>query len=252
MKQNFTFLVFLSYVVVSSAQVKLSLPQILAYKNDIVPVYVSITTSDSISTLQFSLNWDAKVLSFISVDSLILPLSNGENFGTNNASNGICTFLWIAPGKAYIFPTVTKLFKLTFRVIGDGGSNASIQFSDTPTKIASKNAQNSSLTITKNDGVSTVATRVATAEVNVENNFTLGQNYPNPTNGYLNIPIEVKNPSEYTLTINNLLGEAQVSEKNKLLVGKTTWRLPFVSSGLFVYTLCNVEGVCASKKFLSD
>ncbi len=252
MKQNFTILVFLLFVVVSSAQVKLSLPQILAYKNDIVPVYVSITTTDSISTLQFSLNWDAKVLSFISVDSFILPVSNGENFGTNNASNGVCTFLWIAPAKAYIFQTATKLFRLSFKVIGDGGTNASVLFSDTPTKIASKNALNNSLTVNKVDGVSTVSTHVATTDVNKENNFILGQNFPNPIDGYLNIPIEVKNTSDYTLTVKNLLGEAQVSEKNKLIEGKTIWRLPFAASGFFVYTLCDTEGICASKKFLSD
>lgn len=252
MKQNLTILVFLSYVVVSSAQVKLSLPQILAYKNDIVPVYVSITTTDSISTLQFSLNWDAKVLSFLSVDSLVLPVSNGENFGTNNSANGVCSFLWIAPSKAYIFPITTKLFRLTFKVIGEGGSNASIQFSDTPTKIASKNAQNGSLAVIKNDGVSTVGIRVATIDASIDNSFSLGQNFPNPANGYLNIPIEIKNPSYYTLTIKNLLGETQVSEKNKLIEGKNIWQLPFVSSGIFIYTLCNTEGICASKKFLSD
>ncbi len=251
MKQNFTFIIFLSFVVVSFAQVKLSLPQVLAYKNDILPVYVSITTTDSISTLQFSLSWDAKVLSFVSVDSLILPISNGENFGTNNAANGSLSFLWIAPKLPYYFSKPTNLFKIQFKVIGDGGTNTSIQFVDVPTKIQSKNPQNVGLTVEKSDGTVSSKIRVSTVDVIISNKFVLGHNYPNPSNGDLNIPIEVNNSSEYTLTIRDIYGKTQLSDKNKLIEGKTEWHLPFSTSGLFIYSLCNADGECASKKFLS-
>ena len=252
MKQNFTIIIFLSFVIVSFAQVKLSLPQILAYKNDIVPVYVSITTTDSISTLQFSLNWDAKVLSFVNVDSLILPISNGENFGTNNAANGSLSFLWIAPKLPYFFSKPTNLFKIQFKVIGEGGTNSVIQFVDVPTKTQSKNPQNVSLTVEKTDGSASSKIRVSTLNANIQEKFVIGQNYPNPSNGDLNIPIEVKNSSEYTLTIRDIYGKTQLSDKNKLIEGKTEWHLPFSTSGLFIYSLCNEKGECASKKFLSN
>ncbi len=252
MKQNFTILIFLSFVVVSFAQVKLSLPQISAYKNDNVPVYVSITTTDSISTLQFSLSWDAKVLSFVSVDSLILPVSNGENFGTNNAANGSMSFLWIAPSKPYYFGKPTNLFRIQFKVIGDGGTNTAIQFVDVPTKIQSKNPQNASLTVDKTDGTAASKIRVSTNDVSILNYFNLGQSYPNPSNGDLNIPIEVNKSSEYTLTIKDILGKTQFSDNKFLLEGSTDWHLNFTTKGYFVYTLCNAEGTCASKKLLSD
>ena len=74
-----------------------------------------------------------------------------------------------------------------------------------------------------------------------KNNFSAGQNSPNPAKDYTVIPLTISRPEEVSLTIVNLIGKKVFSRSYNLQKGKTniTLDLHNLQPGIYLYTFSN-------------
>ncbi|MEM1320751.1 MAG: cohesin domain-containing protein [Bacteroidota bacterium] len=107
-----------------------------ATSGDQVCLDVSVNNFNSISGLQYTMNWDDTVLEFDTIllpDPLTLsPLNLITNFNTGIASD-ILTFQWNSAGTGVDLANGTVIYQVCFNVIGAGGTSSPVDFIDTPT-----------------------------------------------------------------------------------------------------------------------
>jgi hypothetical protein len=95
-----------------------------------VPLLVSGFTT--VTSAQFSLQWDTNVLRFLGTSDYTLPNLGEGNFNTNNAATGVLAFSWDDTEVATLSNS-TAIFNLRFAAIGTNGADAAVLFTDNPT-----------------------------------------------------------------------------------------------------------------------
>ncbi len=103
-------------------------------------VCVGITTAnfESLSDLQFSVNWDSNLMGLVSLTNNddVLDPDFGVLYGTNETENGILNFAWSdMEGNGHTIADGVELFQLCFRPINNGVSPIAITNNQTPIKI---------------------------------------------------------------------------------------------------------------------
>ena len=106
--------------------------------DNLVCIEVNADNFQSLSSLQFSVNWDQSLLEFVSVENNDVALDPvlGVLYGQELelTSNGILTFTWAdIEGDGHTLNNGTRLFTLCFRPLAEG--NSSISFTDNSTSI---------------------------------------------------------------------------------------------------------------------
>ena len=132
--------VLLSGVTGLSAQVVIYTPDTLVAPDELVTIDVRAQAFTNIATAQFSVNWDAAVLTFESITNLNLPgLSAdnlGANFGTTTAPDGRIGFLWSEENfNGYTTEDDSALFSIVFRATGNNGDTTQLTITSDPTDI---------------------------------------------------------------------------------------------------------------------
>jgi hypothetical protein len=95
-----------------------------------VPLLVSGFTT--VTSAQFSLQWDTNVLRFLGASDYTLPNLGEGNFNTNNAAAGVLAFSW-DDTEAATLSNSTAIFNLGFAAVGTNGADATVLFTDNPT-----------------------------------------------------------------------------------------------------------------------
>lgn len=106
-------------------------------------VCVALTAKefDRILSMQYSLQWDAKVLKFNRLQNFGVETMSVKNFGQQLTQEGTLTFSWYDPRLLGVSqPPNTKLYEICFDAIGEVGSEASVVVTDKPTIIEIANA----------------------------------------------------------------------------------------------------------------
>ncbi|MBP7699229.1 MAG: HYR domain-containing protein [Saprospiraceae bacterium] len=102
--------------------------------DDNSPVKIDVTTEnfDSILSIQYTHQWDASILQFDSVTSLLLhPFSN---FGYDSVSIGKLSFSWLdSLQTTRTFTDGTVIYSLYFTAIGTAGNASDLTYALTPT-----------------------------------------------------------------------------------------------------------------------
>ena len=110
---------------------------ITANPGDNITVNIQATNFTNIISFQYSMNWPASVLKFVSPVGNIssqLPGFSAANFGTTGANNGQLSVSWFDPNvQGVTLPSGTALYSLTFQVLT--ASPATISFTGTPTPV---------------------------------------------------------------------------------------------------------------------
>jgi len=91
----------------------------------------------NIAAAQFTLNFNSNVLEFTGIENINWPgASQGGNFGTTMAGNGVITFVWFDQNAVGVnVPDGTVLFELCFDAVGNGGQMSQITFGNNPRPI---------------------------------------------------------------------------------------------------------------------
>lgn len=232
----------------------LSAPTKMVGLNEEFSVELRATTRDSLSSLQFSLAWNATVLTFLRVDTIggFPPSATSDEFGLSNTASGKLAFLWIDGSiRGYRVPTDSFLiFKVVFKAIGGNGTNSAVQFVSAPTQMKASNANLVSVAVTARDG----SVKVGTTGVFASDTegVSLNQNFPNPVDNFMVIPFSMKKTTAVLLEITDLKGAVYLTKKYYFEAGRQEIRVDtegVLPSGIFIYSLHTKDGV-ASRLFV--
>jgi hypothetical protein len=118
-----------------------SAPKLAAQKGETVCVPVKAKDFQQILSMQYSMNWDAKVLKFKEVRNFGLEGMSNQSFGAHLAAKGILTFSWYDPAlHGFSKPDGTALYEVCFEAIGNPGTKSAFEFSGQPTSIEIANS----------------------------------------------------------------------------------------------------------------
>ena len=107
-------------------------------------VAVTARNFNQIVSMQYSMKWDKNVLKFKGLKGFSLPGLGPENFGKNQAAEGILTYSWYdANVQGISRPDNTSLYEVCFEVVGGTGARSTVEFANSPTiiEIANVNSQ---------------------------------------------------------------------------------------------------------------
>ncbi len=101
---------------------------------DVVHLNIVVTNFDSIVDFQYTMEWDATLFQFVSVDSTILPNTSGTWY--NPVGNNAITFSWNAPASPgfYSIPAGSRIYRLNLKVLA-ASSNYWAKFSGSQTSV---------------------------------------------------------------------------------------------------------------------
>ena len=101
-------------------------------------VCVDVVTRDftDIVSMQYTMQWDRKVLKYKGVQAFGLPGMSKGNFGERLIEKGKLTFSWYDFNvRGVTVPSGSVLYQVCYDVIGEAGSKAFISFTGYPTVI---------------------------------------------------------------------------------------------------------------------
>lgn len=102
----------------------------------VVDIDLKVSSFQDILGMQFSVNWDPSILSFVEVGNFGITDVTEGSFGLNSVADGKVGFLWIDNSTMGL--TVdddTVVFSMKFNAIGAGTSSTELSFGNMPTAI---------------------------------------------------------------------------------------------------------------------
>jgi Cohesin domain len=182
----------------SFSQVTFIAPKKSVSKEDIFGAEIRIKTRDTISALQFTLEWNPSVLTFRSIDSVTLPTGGDDLFGLTSTAQGNLKFLWISNATDGVkIADSSMIFKVIFKAIGESGTTSNVKFTSNLIKVKALNPRIENIPVSVQDGLITISTVSATSDLNDKKGLiVLYQNTPNPVYDVTQIPFEKKNQSK--------------------------------------------------------
>lgn len=105
-----------------------------AKEGESVCMNVSVADFKSLLSMQYSIQWDASVLTLEKIQGFNLPFLSVRNFGQHKVNEGILTVVWIDNNlKGVNVSDGTAIFQLCFKVKGKRGSGTEVKFATKPT-----------------------------------------------------------------------------------------------------------------------
>jgi Cohesin domain len=132
-------------------------PRLVASSGETVCLDITVAGFQQLVSMQYSVRWDKNVLEFKELKNFQLPSMDGNNFGTNNAQDGVLTALWIENSlKGIAIADGTSIYQICYKVKGKSGQFSSINFVDKPTPFEAVNTRDEIVGIKGMDGKVTV------------------------------------------------------------------------------------------------
>ncbi len=250
MKRFYISLFFITFVIPSFAQVTFIAPSKSVTKGDVFGADIRVKTKDTISALQFTLEWNPSVLEFRSVDSIGLPLSGDDLFGLTSISQGNLKFLWLSSASDGIkIADSSMIFKVNFKTIGEKSTTSGVKFTNSVIKVKALNPRIESLPVVVKDGLITVSMTSAVKELKDNTGFlSLQQNVPNPVYSTTYIPFELKESDSISFEVYDSVGRQVFQRKENYGAGKH--QIEFNTEGVLLKGMY-LYGIRTSKGFTS-
>ena len=132
----FAALLLFGAAAVQAQDVTFTIENDAAPENGQVTVPVRVNGFMNVTSVQFSINWDANKLAFASVDSSAFDATFGTPADDNSdVEPGQLSYIVEFPGENASLDDESKLFELTFDIVDGNANTADIQFATTPTNI---------------------------------------------------------------------------------------------------------------------
>ena len=248
------FLTLLMAAGLNAQQVTLMMPDMAVEPGANVHVDVQVENFDDIAGVQFSINWDKNVLSFIGVDNFGLPdLSVDGNFGTVETSGGKLRFVWYQQDLSGVtLDDNSTIFSIWFKATGTPNSSTQIAISNEPIVIEVVSV-NGMLPYTVDNGTITVQGSTASKET-LTTDFVLYQNSPNPFDDITYISFSLEQNMQAELSIFDPSGKV-IFKQNKIFATGLN-RIPvsrdiLQSPGSYFYSL-KTEKAIATRQLIAQ
>ena len=226
------------------AQLALTISDITGEPDQTVEVDVSISGFSDITSMQFSVNWDSTVLDFVSVGVVedVLPAFTDKEIGLVEASSGAIRVAWFDNTISGIsIPDGSKLFTLTFQLIGTEGTSSSITISDSPIVIEFTTLDGSMIDLAEVEGGTiSIPGTTSTTFFTAPNGMELYQNEPNPFRNLTRIKAMLPIAEDVQFFIRDISGKIVYQNNFKSVEGENTIEIRsdlLVTSGTYYYTL---------------
>jgi len=132
-------------------------PKLVAASGETICLDITVAGFQQLISMQYSVRWDKNVLEFKELKNFQLPSMDGNNFGTNNAQDGVLTALWIENSlKGIAIADGTSIYQICYKVKGKSGQFSSANFVDKPTPFEAVNTRDEVVGIKGMDGKVTV------------------------------------------------------------------------------------------------
>ncbi|MEM6345938.1 MAG: LamG-like jellyroll fold domain-containing protein [Bacteroidota bacterium] len=154
---------------------KFVVDQAAAQPGDLISIPVSVKDFNDIAGYQYTLQWDPNVLQFEAIEDKALEAI----YGTQDAANGNLTAAWFdLAGQSVSLNDGEVAFEMTFRVVGQMGSQTSFNITSALTPSQAYEGDLTLIEVTTEPNVLTVG---ATTSVDPQlAGYSFVQNFPNP------------------------------------------------------------------------
>jgi hypothetical protein len=241
------FFITLIFVLITdvTAQVTLVAPTKMVRTGDSVVVELRAKSRETLSTLQFTLSWNASLLSFGRVDTTggLPPSAVTDEFNLLNTATGKLSYVWLTTTNGFRVVDSVETFKVVFKAIGANGTNCPLQFVPSPTSIKASNGDFISIAVTTQEGSVKIGTTAINEQIS-SNIFIprllLEQNNPNPFHNQTVIPFSLLQSDDVILAIYDFKGLKVLEKKAFFRAGKHEWVLNtegVLSNGFYVYSV---------------
>lgn len=189
----------------SADTLALSVPNLTVDKDSMIRVAITAKNFKAISALQFTLQWDPSVLTYLNVDTSTGALK--IEYGEDSVASGKLPVSWIDPDSSTTLPDNTDLFYVRFRATGVYSASTSILI-------------NSEISVIEaiDSAYEDVAVKINNGEVKINNNTPVGiagpdivgswqvSVAPNPFEETTNIRIQSSDEGNLNLDIYDVAG----------------------------------------------
>jgi hypothetical protein len=170
-----------------------------------------------VGSMQFTLQWNPQVISFVEVKNKALA----PNFALNRTAEGILTLAWFdAEGKYTSLPNGSDAFELVFEAKGNAGTESNIDITSKVTPIFAYDVEDKEMLVQRKAGKVSIVTE-KTGELLL---------YPNPTTGH-KLYIDAPHKQAYTLAFTNVLGQQVLNVKGE---GSDVLDLKRLTKGVYI------------------
>jgi len=243
------FALLLWFVVPSQAQPTIFAPHMEAEIGEVIEVGVYIKDVDTLSSMQFAMDWDDSVIEYQEVKDFALPLHSAASFFLS--TTGKLRTIWVDQ----ITPTASgieidnnePLYKLVFKVIGDPADITDISFGEDavdmePTFfVDATGASGTTLDIEFDFGSVTIPSTNSNKNILSDNApFNISQNKPNPFTEFTQIPFYSSKSQNITITVTDIIGQEVLQYTNYYPSGDHFYLIEkdnFHSDGTYFYTV---------------
>ena len=243
------FALLLWFVVPSQAQPTIFAPHMEVEPSEVIEVGVYIKEVDTLSSMQFAMDWDESVIEYQEVKDFALPLHSSAGFFLS--STGKLRTVWVdqitADASGIEIDDNVPLFKLVFKVIGDPADNTAISFGEDavdmgPTfSVDATGAFGEALDIEFDFGSVTIEGTNSNKNIESYNApFNIYQNNPNPFTEFTQIPFYSSKSQNITITVTDIIGQEVLQNTSYYTSGDHFYQIEkenFHSNGTYFYTV---------------
>lgn len=208
-------------------------------KGDLVKAHFTADNFNQVAGAQWTLNFDAKMLEFVKVESEGLNMES-DNYNATQAAQGKIAFSWNdAMGKTIANDKV--LFTVEFRAITNNTISNTIKLTSDITKAEAYTQDLSKINVA-----------LTFRSNNEDNMFELGQNNPNPFTSSTIINFNLPQAGQATLTVYDMTGKILKNISGQYAKGKNEISLSaidFNAQGVMFYELESM-GQKSTKKMI--
>lgn len=146
-----------TYTPTTQTVLNIVIPATKVKAGESICVPVSVEDFDNIVSMQHSINWDPKVLSFEKLQGYNLPNLGEANFGLTKKEQGLLGISWYDPSlKGVNLEDGTNIYEICFSAIGEAGTSSKIRVTNDPVIIEVSNTAERILSIPTGNGEITV------------------------------------------------------------------------------------------------
>jgi hypothetical protein len=195
---------------------------------------VDVTSQDlfNLIGMQFTLDYDERLIELLNFEAGNLPKMTDQNFGLVDIDQGIITASWNEENDVLTMDEGT-IIRMTFRAIRSGDLYTALQLKSDPTLAEAYNYNQDAMQVL-------LRFRDDEGRTKLESGFKLYQNYPNPFNEVTKIGFVLPTRMDVRLSVFDMAGRIVLKQQanydkgyNELLLGSED--LP--NHGLYYYTI---------------
>jgi len=248
-----TLLVVIAFGLCAFAQdPTITLPKITVDESEEFDVDVRVSNFPDLITMQYTIRWDETKLQYLETTNMNLPFMNAGTFGDSsiNVDIGLLPVAWVDQSLGGVsVDDETVIFTIRMKAMGNVGDVIPLIYVNSPTVAEIVDVTQNPVAAIYEEGEITLEDIVSIEKVE-QAELQVFKNYPNPFEDFTYLPIELKETTNFTLTITDVSGKEIYREQHTKGSGSHQLRIDgsiFPSSGEYFYNVLTTHNQLTGK-----